>query len=97
MPFVFQKSIKLMRHITSCNNQIHTFAYFLLFQVHINLDDETEINQTKLLLNTAVDFDMEQEEEDEEEDDEEEEDDDEGDDNEHEMMPEGEEDDDDDY
>ncbi|XP_029379324.1 snRNA-activating protein complex subunit 5 [Echeneis naucrates] len=48
-------------------------------EIHINLDDESEINQTKLRLNAAVDYDMEQEEEEEDDDDEEEEDDDEGD------------------
>ncbi|XP_049431341.1 snRNA-activating protein complex subunit 5 [Epinephelus fuscoguttatus] len=41
--------------------------------VHINLDDESEINRTKLLLNAAVDFDMEEEEEEEEEEDDDEE------------------------
>ncbi|TNN86933.1 hypothetical protein EYF80_002688 [Liparis tanakae] len=58
--------------------------------VHINLDDESEINQTKLLLNAAVDFDME-EEDDEEEDEEE---DDEEDDNVLEFVPEEDEEDD---
>ncbi|XP_037622893.1 snRNA-activating protein complex subunit 5 [Sebastes umbrosus] len=61
-------------------------------EVHINLDDEGEINRTKLLLNAAVDFDMEEEEEEEEED---EEDDEEDEDNELEFVPE--EDDEDDY
>ncbi|XP_008275059.1 snRNA-activating protein complex subunit 5 [Stegastes partitus] len=56
-------------------------------EVHINLDDEGEINRTKLLLNAAVDYDMEEEEE-EEEDDEEDEEDDEGDENELEFMAE---------
>uniref|UniRef100_G3NMZ3 Small nuclear RNA activating complex, polypeptide 5 n=1 Tax=Gasterosteus aculeatus aculeatus TaxID=481459 RepID=G3NMZ3_GASAC len=51
--------------------------------VNINLDDESKINQTKLLLNAAVDFDME--EEDDEEEDEEEEDDEDG--NELQFMP----------
>ncbi|XP_056272150.1 snRNA-activating protein complex subunit 5 isoform X2 [Pseudoliparis swirei] len=59
-------------------------------EVHINLDDESEINQTKLLLNAAVDFDME--EEDDEEEDEEEED--EEDDNVLEFVPEEDEEDD---
>ena len=66
-----------------------------LLQVHINLDDESEINRTKLLLNAAVDCDMEEEEEeDEEEEDEEDEDDDENeeDDNELEFVPEEDED-----
>ncbi|CAJ1056609.1 snRNA-activating protein complex subunit 5 [Xyrichtys novacula] len=65
-------------------------------EVQINLDDESEINQTKLLLNAAVDYDMEEEEEEEEDDDEEEEDDEEdgGDDNELEFVPEEDEDDD---
>lgn len=57
-------------------------------QACINLDDEREINQTKLLLNAAVDNDME-EDEDEEEEEEEEEDDD------NELVPEEEEDEDD--
>lgn len=57
-------------------------------EVHINLDDESEINRTKLLLNAAVDYDMEEEEEEEEEDDEEDEEDDEGDENELEFMAE---------
>ncbi|XP_071354204.1 snRNA-activating protein complex subunit 5 [Trachinotus anak] len=63
-------------------------------EVHINLDDESEINQTKLLLNAAVDYDMEEEEEEEEEDDDDEEDedddddDDEEDDNELGFVPE---------
>lgn len=64
-----------------------------MFQIHINLDDESEINRTKLLLNAAVDFDMEEEEEEEEDDDDEEEDDE--DDNELEFVPEEDEDDDD--
>ncbi|XP_036964079.1 snRNA-activating protein complex subunit 5 [Acanthopagrus latus] len=65
-------------------------------EVHINLDDEGEINRTKLLLNAAVDCDMEEEEEeDEEEEDEEDEDDDnEDDDNGLEFVPEEDEDDD---
>ncbi|KAM8750907.1 snRNA-activating protein complex subunit 5 isoform 1-T2 [Acanthopagrus schlegelii] len=64
-------------------------------EVHINLDDESEINRTKLLLNAAVDCDMEEEEEDEEEEDEEDEDDDnEDDDNGLEFVPEEDEDDD---
>lgn len=53
-------------------------------EVHINLDDESEINQTKLLLNAAIDFDMEEEEDEEEEGEE----DDEEDDNELEFVPE---------
>ncbi|XP_033490963.2 snRNA-activating protein complex subunit 5 [Epinephelus lanceolatus] len=61
-------------------------------EVHINLDDESEINRTKLLLNAAVDFDMEEEEEEEEEEDDEEEeeedDDEEQDDNELGFVPE---------
>ncbi|XP_073327608.1 snRNA-activating protein complex subunit 5 [Pagrus major] len=62
-------------------------------EVHINLDDESEINRTKLLLNAAVDCDMEEEEEDEEEEDEEDDDDDdEEDDNELEFVPEEDED-----
>ena len=69
------------------------YYFFITSQVHINLDDESEINRTKLLLNTAVDCDMEQEEE-EEEDDEDDEGDDEEDDNELEFMPEDEEEDD---
>ncbi|XP_051239422.1 snRNA-activating protein complex subunit 5 [Dicentrarchus labrax] len=40
-------------------------------EVNINLDDESEINQTKLLLNAAVDYDMEEDDDDEEEEDEE--------------------------
>lgn len=52
----------------------------------MNIDDESEINQTKLLLNTAVDGDMDEEEE---EDDEEE-----GDDNDLELMQEDEDEDD---
>ncbi|XP_078113196.1 snRNA-activating protein complex subunit 5 [Sander vitreus] len=63
-------------------------------EVHINLDDESEINRTKLLLNAAVDFDMEEEDDDEEEDEDEE--DDEEDDNEleFEFVPEDDEEDD---
>ncbi|KAI3371269.1 hypothetical protein L3Q82_023891, partial [Scortum barcoo] len=59
-------------------------------EVHINLDDESEINRTKLLLNAAVDYDMEEEEEEEEEDDEDEdeEEDNEEDDNELGFVPE---------
>nr|XP_033490963.1 snRNA-activating protein complex subunit 5 [Epinephelus lanceolatus] len=61
-------------------------------EVHFNLDDESEINRTKLLLNAAVDFDMEEEEEEEEEEDDEEEeeedDDEEQDDNELGFVPE---------
>ncbi|KAM8890633.1 snRNA-activating protein complex subunit 5 [Spinachia spinachia] len=51
-------------------------------EVHINLDDENKINQTKLLLNAAVDFDMEEDEEEDEEDEEQDEDD-----NELQFMP----------
>lgn len=50
-------------------------CYVWMSQVPVNLDDESEINRTKLLLNTAVDFDMEQEEEEEDEDEEEDDDD----------------------
>ncbi|XP_026167207.1 snRNA-activating protein complex subunit 5 [Mastacembelus armatus] len=53
-------------------------------EVYINLDDEGKINQTKLLLNAAVDYNMEEEEDDDEEDDE----DDKGDDSELEFVPE---------
>lgn len=56
-------------------------------EVHINLDDESEINRTKLLLNAAADYDMEEEEEEEDEEEEDEEDDEE-DDNELEFVPE---------
>ncbi|XP_044049906.1 snRNA-activating protein complex subunit 5 [Siniperca chuatsi] len=62
-------------------------------EVHVNLDDESEINRTKLLLNAAVDYDMEDEEEEEDDEDEDEEDDEE-DDNEHEFVPEEDEEDD---
>nr|XP_046250947.1 snRNA-activating protein complex subunit 5 [Scatophagus argus] len=58
-------------------------------ELHVNLDDESEINRTKLLLNAAVDCDMEQEEEDDDE--EEDEEDDEENDNELEFVPEDEE------
>ncbi|KAM3869946.1 snRNA-activating protein complex subunit 5 [Diretmus argenteus] len=57
-------------------------------EVHVNLDDESEINQTKLLLSAPVDYDMEEEEEDDEEEDD---DDDEEDDNELDLVPEGDE------
>ncbi|XP_059191363.1 snRNA-activating protein complex subunit 5 [Centropristis striata] len=57
-------------------------------EVHINLDDESEINRTKLLLNAAVDFDMEEEEEEEDEEEEDEEEEEEEDDNELEFVPE---------
>lgn len=40
----------------------------LEMQVSVNPDDEREINQTKLLLNAAVENDMEEDEEEEEED-----------------------------
>ncbi|XP_047452817.1 snRNA-activating protein complex subunit 5 isoform X2 [Mugil cephalus] len=65
-------------------------------EVHINLDDESEINRTKLLLNAAVDYDMEEEEEeeDDEEEDEEEEDEDE---NELQFVPEEDDGEEDDY
>lgn len=63
-------------------------------EVHINLDNESEINQTKLLLNSAVDYDMEEEDEDDDEEDEEENEEDE-DDNQLELVPEEDEDDDD--
>ncbi|KAM4618863.1 snRNA-activating protein complex subunit 5 [Polymixia lowei] len=56
-------------------------------EVHVNLDDESKLNQTKLLLNAPVDYDMEEEEEDEDDDDDE--DDDEDDDNDLEFAPEG--------
>ncbi|GAA6221400.1 snRNA-activating protein complex subunit 5 [Lates japonicus] len=65
-------------------------------EVHINLDDESEINQTKLLLNAAGEYDMEEEEEEDDDDEEEEdEEDDEEDDNELGFVPEEDEDDDD--
>ncbi|XP_077372895.1 snRNA-activating protein complex subunit 5 [Festucalex cinctus] len=64
----------------------------------VNLDDENKINCTKLLLNTAADYDMEEEEEEEDEDDDEEEEN-EDDDNEFGFVPDGdyEEEDDDNY
>lgn len=68
---------------------MYVYYLFSLFQVHINLDDESEINRTKLLLNAAVDYDMEEEEdEDEDEEDGDEED------NELEFVPEEDEEDD---
>lgn len=63
-------------------------------EVPVNLDDESEINQTKLLLNAPVDYDMEEEEEEEEDDEEE---DGEEDDNELEAVPEEDEEDEEDY
>ncbi|KAM7414652.1 hypothetical protein PAMA_019462 [Pampus argenteus] len=68
-------------------------------EVHINLDDESEINRTKLLLNDAVDYDMEEEEEEEDDDEDDDEEDNEDADNENELgfVPEGDEEDDDDY
>lgn len=57
-------------------------------EVHTNLDDESEINQTKLLLNAAVDYDMEEEEDDDDEEEEEDEEDDGEVDNELGFMPE---------
>lgn len=54
----------------------------------MNIDDESEINQTKLLLNAAVDGDMSDEEDDEEDDKDDEED------NEFELMQEDEDEDD---
>ncbi|XP_051918233.1 snRNA-activating protein complex subunit 5 [Hippocampus zosterae] len=69
----------------------------------INLDDENKINCTKLLLNTAADYDMEEEEEEdedeEEEEEEENEEENEDDDNEFGFVPDGndDEEDDDDY
>ncbi|KAJ8344460.1 hypothetical protein SKAU_G00317890 [Synaphobranchus kaupii] len=59
----------------------------------VPLDNESEINQTKLQLSTVVEHDMEEEEEEEEEDDEEEEEEEEQVDHEFEMMEEEEEDD----
>ncbi|KAK5619542.1 hypothetical protein ILYODFUR_002240 [Ilyodon furcidens] len=59
-------------------------------KVHVNLDDESEINRTKLLLNSAEDYDMEEEDEDEENEYDEDEDD-----NELEFVPEVDEEDDD--
>ncbi|XP_034060712.1 snRNA-activating protein complex subunit 5 [Gymnodraco acuticeps] len=44
-------------------------------EVHINLDDEGEINQTKLLLNAAIDLDMEEDDDEEEDEEDDEEDD----------------------
>ncbi|KAM4733837.1 snRNA-activating protein complex subunit 5 [Anableps anableps] len=61
-------------------------------EVHFNLDDESEINRTKLLLNSAEDYDMEEEEDDEDEENEYDEDDD---DNEFEFVPEADEEEDD--
>lgn len=66
-------------------------------EIHVNLDDESEINQTKLLLNAAVDYDMEEEEDDDDEDEEEDEEDDEDGYNELEFVPEGDEDEEDYY
>lgn len=42
---------------------------FVYAQLEINLDDETEINQTKLALGAPTDYDMEEEEEEEDDDD----------------------------
>ncbi|XP_078478490.1 snRNA-activating protein complex subunit 5 [Lampetra planeri] len=60
-------------------------------EVHVNLDDENKINCTKLLLNAAVDYDMEEEEEEEEEDDDEDEDEEDDGDNDNELVPEADE------
>lgn len=59
-----------------------------MFQVEVNLDDESEINRTKLLLNAAADYDMEEEEEEEEDEDEEEDEEGDEDDNELGFLPE---------
>ncbi|XP_054631775.1 snRNA-activating protein complex subunit 5 [Dunckerocampus dactyliophorus] len=59
-------------------------------ETNINLDDENKINSTKLLLNTATDYDMKEEEEDDEEEEEEEEDNEDGD-NEFGFGPDGDE------
>lgn len=64
------------------------FVLSPLFQAPVNLDDESEINQTKLLLNAVVDYDMEEEDEDNESEEEEEDDED---DNELEFAPDEEE------
>ncbi|XP_020486983.1 snRNA-activating protein complex subunit 5 [Labrus bergylta] len=60
-------------------------------EANINLDDESEINRTKLLLNAAEDYDMGEEED---EDDEEEEDDEDDIEDDNELVPEEDEDDD---
>ncbi|KAM9855053.1 snRNA-activating protein complex subunit 5 isoform 1-T2 [Aulostomus maculatus] len=57
-------------------------------EVHINVDDESKINCTKLLLNAAVDYDMEEEEEEEEDEEEEEEDEEDEEDDQLEFVPE---------
>ncbi|KAK7152084.1 hypothetical protein R3I94_008426 [Phoxinus phoxinus] len=59
-------------------------------EVEVNLDDETEINQTKLVLGAQTDYDMEEEDEEEEDDDDDADDD-------LEMVLEDEEEDNDDY
>ncbi|XP_029909178.1 snRNA-activating protein complex subunit 5 [Myripristis murdjan] len=80
------------------NGQVEEGASQPLFpdtEVHVSVDDESEINQTKLLLSAPADYDMEEEEEDE---DEEEEEEDEEDDDQLDLVPEGdEEEDEDDY
>lgn len=43
-------------------------------QAEVNLDNESEINQTKLILGAPTDYEMEEEEEDEDDDDDEEDD-----------------------
>ncbi|KAF7664527.1 hypothetical protein LDENG_00174590 [Lucifuga dentata] len=62
-------------------------------ECHVDLDDESEINQTKLLLSAPIDYEMDEEEEDDLEDDEEG---DEEDDNDFDLMP-GEDEEEDDY
>ncbi|KAG7245393.1 hypothetical protein INR49_010844 [Caranx melampygus] len=64
-------------------------------EIHVNLDDESEINQTKLLLNAAVDYDMEEEEEEDDDDEEEDEEDGEEDEDDLRFVPEEEEEEDD--
>lgn len=76
-------------------NKCFGFSFFVFFSnyqvpLQMNIDDESEINQTKLLLHAAVDGDMDDDEEEEEEED----DKDDEDDNELEFMQEDEDEDD---
>lgn len=61
-------TLKSMIHAMSEAEEGESEEPPLEMQVSVNPDDEREINQTKLLLNAAVENDMEEEEDEEEED-----------------------------
>ena len=72
--FIFLKCTRNLKNIISFKKHNQCTVFFLL-KVIVNPDNEREINQTELVLNAAVENDMEEDEEEDEEEEEEDEED----------------------